>query len=638
MQAEDMLQTNKFETIKSQNRDVCLFPKLKIKFDFFHSLFVIDLMKTSIATILLLALIAGIQTQGLCVAKPADSQKPGDYYESVTVDGLKRTYLIHVPSGYNKSKSYPLVFNLHGSAGNAKTQSERTKFSQLADKEGFFVAYPEAEKKARQWNAGFELGNKVDDVNFIRTLIGEFSKRYSIDQESIYCCGLSSGAMMTYRLGVELSDKISAIASVAGTLPKVVGSLPPVNLVPLLIIHGASDPRVPWETKTNDSKSLILTVQESLRRWQIYCNTSSVPQTEKVDDKDKKDNCTVEKLTYISNTNSSEIVVFKVTGGGHGWPGAKPEGESGNISNDIDSTQEIWNFFKAHRRSKESPISTIEIDGKMREFYLHAPSNLDKNEKQPCVIAMHGGGGTARAMLIESDLLAFADKKRFILALPEGNRPDTSRPGAFVGNPQTWNDGSGRFSVDCDDVGFVSKLIDELIANHNADPARIFVTGFSNGASMTLRLGVELSAKIAAIAPVSGHLWNMDWIQEKPVPMCYMIGVDDPLNPINGGNVRTPGGVVEYHPPVSKTIDKWVSNLSCKSEPKTTFDKNGVKCQTYADCKDSMQIEYWIVEGLGHVWPGAVVSLVPESMVGKPSGKLSANEMLWAFFSRQAKK
>lgn len=593
-----------------------------------------------IRAILLIAVIAALTAQlHTCRNIEAYNEfKPGDYYESITVDGLKRTYLLHIPTGYNKSKSYPIVFCLHGSAGNAKTQSERTRFSQLADKEGFFAVYPEAEKKARQWNAGFELNNKVDDVNFIRTLIGQFHAKFNIDQNAVYCSGLSSGAMMTYRLGVELSDKISAIASVAGTLAKIVSANPPQLAVPLMIIHGTKDTRVPWESKANDSKSLIFSVQETLRRWQIYCNTTSVPQTSKIEDKDKKDGCTSEKLIYKSNANPSEIVVFKVTGGGHGWPGAKPEGESGNITNDFSATEEIWKFFKTHKRPKESPISTIDVNGRKREFYLHKPSNLEKSKKSHCVIAIHGGGGTARAMLIESDLLAFSDKKGFILALPEGNRPNPDKPGSFTSNPQTWNDGSGRFSVDCDDVGFVSRLIDELIAKHNADPSRIFVTGFSNGASMTLRLGVQLSGKIAAIAPVSGHLWNMDWIQEKPVPMCYIIGANDPLNPINGGNVKLPGGDTEYHPPVAKTIQKWVSNLSCKNEPKTTFDKNGVKCQTYSDCRDSKQIECWTIEGLGHVWPGAVVSLLPESMVGKSSNKLSANETLWAFFSRMAKR
>jgi polyhydroxybutyrate depolymerase len=588
----------------------------------------------------IIAVIVALTTHLYCVKniEAYNDQKSGDFYESTIVDGLKRTYLLHVPTGYNKSKSYPLVFCLHGSAGNSKTQSERTKFSQLADKEGFFIVYPEAENKARQWNAGFELNNKVDDVNFIRTLIGQFSAKYNIDQNAVYCSGLSSGAMMAYRLGVELSDKISAIASVAGTLTKIASTSYPSFSIPLLIIHGTKDTRVPWESKTNDSKSLIFSVQETLRRWQIFNNATTIPQITKLGDKDKKDDCTVDKKVYSSISNSSKITVFKVNGGGHGWPGIKPEGESGNITNDINATEEIWKFFKAHKRLGESPISRIDINGKQREFYLHKPNSIEKSKKYPCVITIHGGGGTAKAMLIESDLLAFADKKTFILALPEGNRSNPGKPGNFATNPQTWNDGSGRFSVDCDDVGFFSMLIDELISKHNADPKRIFVTGFSNGASMTLRLGVELSTKITAIAPISGHLWNMDWVQEKPVPMCYIIGANDPLNPINGGNVKTPSGITEYHPPVAKTIEKWVSNLSCKNEPKTTFDNIGVKCQTYSDCKESTQIEYWTVEGLGHVWPGAVVSLLPETMVGKASGKLSANETLWAFFSKHKQK
>ena len=81
-------------------------------------------------------------------------------------------------------------------------------------------------------------------------------------------------------------------------------------------------------------------------------------------------------------------------------------------------------------------------------------------------------------------------------------------PAQFLTNPRLWNDGSGRGTIGVehvDDLGFISAMIDFLEARYSADPARIYCTGFSNGASMTFSVGLNLSDRIAAIAPVAGH-------------------------------------------------------------------------------------------------------------------------------------
>ena len=57
-----------------------------------------------------------------------------------------------------------------------------------------------------------------------------------------------------------------------------------------------------------------------------------------------------------------------------------------------------------------------------------------------------------------------------------------------------------------DDVGFFTILIENLSQEFTIDPHRIFVTGISNGAMMSYRLAIEISEKIAAIAPVAGAM------------------------------------------------------------------------------------------------------------------------------------
>lgn len=238
-------------------------------------------------------------------------------------------------------------------------------------------------------------------------------------------------------------------------------------------------------------------------------------------------------------------------------------------------------------------------------------------------------------------MMAKSDRSGFILVTPEATRPYPDKPASFTSNPQTWNDGSGRFLSGIqkvDDVGFIGNLITELQKTYKIDQFRIFCTGFSNGAAMTLRVGAQLSEKFAAIAPIAGHFWLDEQPLKQPVPLLYIIGTEDPLNPIEGGDIKLPSGKVEHHPPVQETFDKWVRMLSCPSDPKTISDKNGVKVVAYEGCNKGSEINYCTVEGLGHVWPGAKVSLLPESMVGKPSNKLIANDMVWDFFTKHSPK
>jgi polyhydroxybutyrate depolymerase len=97
---------------------------------------------------------------------------------------------------------------------------QMTRFSDIAE-HGFIVAYPDGIGRAR--NAGHDVGlpeaERVDDVGFIAQLIDTLTNEFNIDQRRIYAAGMSSGGMFSYRLACELKGRITAVASVAGSLP-----------------------------------------------------------------------------------------------------------------------------------------------------------------------------------------------------------------------------------------------------------------------------------------------------------------------------------------------------------------------------------------------------------------------------------
>ena len=295
--------------------------------------------------------------------KSTSSSKNNNYSNSLTWGGLKRTYLIHLPQHYNKNSQKSLVIVLHGGGGNGRGMIRLTNFNNVADKEGFIVVYPDGIDK--HWNDGREGSetshkahiDQIDDVGFISVLIDKLTVELNIDKRRVYVCGISNGAMMTYRLGCELTQKIAAIAAIAGNMPKSLVCSKNLQQIPVLIISGTDDPLMPFNggniTGPFGNKKLgqVLSLKETVVFWTKFNNCSLSPMFSYEPDKDPDDGTRVRKEIYRGDTNSSEVVVYIIEKGGHTWPGGYqylPEKLIGKTSKDINATELIWDFFKTH--------------------------------------------------------------------------------------------------------------------------------------------------------------------------------------------------------------------------------------------------------------------------------------------------
>lgn len=273
-----------------------------------------------------------------------------------------------------------------------------------------------------------------------------------------------------------------------------------------------------------------------------------------------------------------------------------------------------------------------------REYVIHVPPNHDPSQPIPLVIMLHGFGGTALSAANETGWSAKADQENFLIVYPEGSRRDRGSPANFRKNPQAWNDGSGRFHAaeeNVDDVAFIDTLITAVSDNYNLDSGRIMITGFSNGASMTFRIGAELSHRVAAIAPVSGTCWLETVKPTGSISMCYITGTADSLNPLEGGYPKLAFGGKEQggkeKPPVQSFIDRWVAALECAESPILDETNNGIRKRVYGAGIDRAQVEWITVEGLGHHWAGGE-SQAPNFLVGRNTSKLKATDVIWDFF------
>jgi polyhydroxybutyrate depolymerase len=281
---------------------------------------------------------------------------------------------------------------------------------------------------------------------------------------------------------------------------------------------------------------------------------------------------------------------------------------------------------------------TLKVGNLERSYLLHIPPNYEKAKPLPLVIMLHGMGGTALLSQRETGWSAKADSEGFIVVYPEATRPDQKRPPNLRTNPQAWNDGSGRFHAaeqNRDDVAFIKALIESLESSYSIDPNRIYVTGFSNGASMTFRLGAELADRIAAIAPHSGTCWTETLSPARAISVCYLAGDSDTLNPVGGGFPKLAMGGKDQggrqKPPIMEMITKWAKALKCSETPTLVSHENGVRTLRFGPGAIESKVVYFCVEGLGHHWAGGT-NQAPAFLVGKNSNKLNATDVVWDFF------
>lgn len=282
--------------------------------------------------------------------------RPGYHDGSLTHAGRTRTYRVYIPTIYiaQKQASVPLVIVLHGGGGNAKNAAHVTGFNQKANTEGFVVVYPNGTSWIGRnifltWNSGnccgYALENNIDDVGFIKVLIEKLQQELPIDLKRIYATGISNGAMMSYRLGCELSDRIAAIGPVAGALN--VQDCKPAHPVSVIILHGKDDKYVLY----NGGKSLKMAdnrertdtpVSYAVSFWTKNNQCSPTPQ------KEEKGRLT--KELYAGGSSGTEVLLYSIKGEGHAWPGGKKTGYIGADEpvHGISATDLIWEFFKNH--------------------------------------------------------------------------------------------------------------------------------------------------------------------------------------------------------------------------------------------------------------------------------------------------
>lgn len=305
-------------------------------------------------------LIAFITVSLLWAQRPAGSGED-TVARTIKVGESSRTFYLHVPPKLSRDKPAALVLMFHGGGGTPAFAERESKFSELADREGFLVAYPEGIGKS--WNDGrnskaiVAQRDNVDDLGFVAALIDDVAKDHNVDAKRVFSTGISNGAIFSHHLAANLSSRIAAIAPVVGGLAESSSAkFKPEKPVAILILQGTDDPLVPYNggdiSLPGGTKRVgIIATDETVKKWVEHNGCQREAIQEDLPDNAPKDGCRVKKFMYAKGKNGTEVVLFRIEGGGHTWPSGMqylPEKVIGKVCRDFNGTEVIWEFFKAH--------------------------------------------------------------------------------------------------------------------------------------------------------------------------------------------------------------------------------------------------------------------------------------------------
>ena len=265
---------------------------------------------------------------------------------SIMSSGRKRDYLLYVPKTYDARKPTPLVISLHAAALWATPQMKTSKWNDVADRAGFLVVYPTASNQGGVRIFHVEKNALLmQDVLFISDLIDTLSAHYNIDKSMVYANGLSNGGGMSFALSCTLGNRIAAVGLVASAQTLPFDWCPDKRPVPVIAFHGTADPAVPYHGGTSWVTAVPFPdITKFMTQWarRNGCNGAPADSDVAID---------VARRSYTQCTDSADVVLYSVKGGGHTWPGGEPLPAwlVGPTSSSINASQLMWQFFRQHK-------------------------------------------------------------------------------------------------------------------------------------------------------------------------------------------------------------------------------------------------------------------------------------------------
>jgi len=284
----------------------------------------------------------------------------GEQKVDLTSGADARYYLRHVPAAHNGTTPVPLVLDLHGYSEGAAVHEQMSAFGPYGDTKGFVTITPQGQGDVARWDT--ELGST--DLTFLGQVLDDAEKNLCVDQNRVFVAGLSNGAFMTSAMSCQFADRVAAAAPVAGI--RDIDGCNPSRPVPVIAFHGTADQFVTYdgslgpaaaklpapdgsgrtlgEVRAVDPSKKGPTIPEITAAWagRNGCDPTPTGSTIAAD----------VTLVSFSCPTGAEVELYRVTDGGHAWPGSefskKIAAVVGRTTDSISATELMWTFFVAH--------------------------------------------------------------------------------------------------------------------------------------------------------------------------------------------------------------------------------------------------------------------------------------------------
>ncbi|MDO6589554.1 hypothetical protein DS901_07185 [Loktanella sp. D2R18] len=249
-----------------------------------------------------------------------------------------RYYRIDLPDDVTAPR---VIVGLHGGGGGPEQFARSTRLSDAALRLGYAVIYPAGSGAIKTWNVGYCCGaatrNNVDDLAFLDRVIDDAGARFGLNAERVYITGMSNGSMMAEYYAARRSQRVAAVVGVAGSFDATTRLR---DAVPLLVIHGTADQNVPFNggegVNTRNGTDFSAVADVIIRFAAAFGrNVQEVEMRSGV----------VWRHNYMDAHNKPVVVLIRIDGGGHVWPGGR---RTQREPSSINATQEALSFFALH--------------------------------------------------------------------------------------------------------------------------------------------------------------------------------------------------------------------------------------------------------------------------------------------------
>ncbi|HTD49285.1 MAG TPA: PHB depolymerase family esterase [Acidimicrobiia bacterium] len=266
--------------------------------------------------------------------RPDAGYEPGTTMHHLVVRGANRVFLVHMPP--HPGAAMRLVVDFHGAGSDMHQQDIYSGFDPVADAHGFVVASPNgADAAIRQWRYFND-----DDTSFAVAIVRELALHACVDPAHAYAVGISSGAGMTASLACQASDTFAGFGPVAADVyfPALCAK---AKVRPIIIFHGTADPVVPYYGGHIGGPNglRIAPAEQTAAAWAKHNGcTAGAAQTR----------LSSQVVTLTWKGCKAPVVMYRIVGGGHTWPGSAIELPAlGLTTHQVSATAQMWKLFSS---------------------------------------------------------------------------------------------------------------------------------------------------------------------------------------------------------------------------------------------------------------------------------------------------